>query len=190
MDPILGQLILFPFNWAPRGWALCWGQLLNITDNTALFSLINTIYGGDGRVTFGLPDLRGRIPIGMGQGPGLTNYYIGQFGGVEGIVMTEANLASHFHVQDLSSATAQLLGNEAGGDSLVPKDCTLTKSETTELYSTEAPDETKNFHADSIKITGGGNTLPAGGNQPLENRQPYLAMNWCIALDGIYPSRQ
>jgi microcystin-dependent protein len=189
MDPILGQLILFPFSWAPRGWALCYGQLLPINENQALFSLIGTYFGGDGRTTFGLPDLRGRIPMGQGQGPGLQPYSIGQRGGFEMINMSVANLAAHFHQQDLSSATAQLLGNEEGPDSQVPKNCTLTKSETTELYSTEAPDETKNFHVGSIKITGGGNTLPTGNNQPLENRQPYLVMNWCIALEGIYPSR-
>ena len=168
MDPFLGELRLFGFNFAPVGWAMCQGQLIGISQNTALFSLLGTMYGGDGMSTFGLPDLRGRTAVGMGQGPGLADYVQGQVGGTETVTLTAAQLPAHNHSVAASSAAtgkspaATVPGYTADGST----------------YGTTAD------LAMSPTMVGGG-----GGGQPHANLQPYLALNWCIALQGIFPSR-
>jgi microcystin-dependent protein len=162
------MLALFGFGWAPVGWALCNGQLLAISQNTALFSLLGTTYGGDGRTTFGLPDLRGRVPLHWGQGPGLSNYDLGEVTGTETVTLTVQNLASHGHgVQGSATASSK---SPAG---LVPA---FTPAGST--YG--APDGT------AMANNMVGNT---GNNQPFGVLQPLLAMCWCIATEGIYPSR-
>lgn len=168
MEPFVGQISLFGFNFAPRGWALCQGQLLPIAQNTALFSLLGTTYGGDGRTTFALPDLRGRMPIGFGQGPGLSQYVQGQVGGQEQVTLQAAQLPAHNHAVAASSATTGK--NPSNAIPAVTPDGAS--------YGTTAD------MSMSPTMVGGG-----GAGQPHENRQPYLALNWCIALDGIYPSR-
>ncbi len=168
MDPFLGELRLFGFNFAPVGWAMCQGQLIGISQNSALFSLLGTMYGGDGVSTFGLPDLRGRTSVGMGQGPGLAGYVQGQVGGTETVTLAAAQLPAHNHsVAAASAATgkspaAALPGYTADGS---------TYGTTSDL-------------AMSPTMVGGG-----GGGQPHPNLQPYLALNWCIAVQGIYPQR-
>jgi microcystin-dependent protein len=168
-DPYLGELCLFPYNFAPRGWAFCSGQTLSIAQNQALFSLLGTTYGGNGQTTFALPDLRGRAPISAGQGPGLGSYSLGEVGGVEAVTLGVGQLPAHNHgVNASSSATSKnpnnaVPGYTSGGSS----------------YDTGSPNE--QMAASMI-----GNT---GGSQPHENRPPYLAMSWCIALEGIFPSR-
>jgi len=168
MEPFLGQIQLFGFGWAPTGWALCNGQLLSISQNTALFSLLGTTYGGDGRTTFGLPDLRGRAPIGQGQGPGLSNYDLGQVGGEEGVTLNINEMPSHGHgVTGSSGATSK---SPAG----------LAPGFVNGGAAYAAPDGT-GMANNMINNT--------GGNQPHDNMQPYLGCCYCIAVEGIYPSR-
>jgi len=177
-EPFVGQIQYFGFNFAPRGWAFCDGQLLPISQNTALFSLLGTTYGGDGRTTFGLPDDRGRVFIGMGNGPGLSNYQIGQRGGVERVTLTTTQIPSHTH--GLSAAVLQ--GTPLSGDTAALTDNALALT-FARAYSTMAP--TASMHTDSIS----GLTDATGGSQSHENRQPFLVVNCSIALTGIFPSR-
>lgn len=167
MEPFIGEILIFGFNFAPRGWARCEGQLLAIASNTALFSLLGTTYGGDGRTSFGLPDLRSRAAIGMGQGPGLSNYRWGQSGGAESHTLTVGQMPSHSHTARASNEEAEETNAQnnvfAGG-----------------LHFTG---ETADVNMSASAIT------PAGGNQSFGIRNPYLALNYCIALVGIYPSR-
>jgi microcystin-dependent protein len=169
-EPFLGQIAIVPYNFAPIGWAFCQGQLLSIAQNTALFSLLGTTYGGDGRSTFGLPDLRGRVPVGQGQGPGLSVIELGQVGGAESVTLTVAQLPAHSHplmASTLEAAVVSPTGSVLGSKARVP------------LYS-GASDLTTMAPA-SIGET--------GGNQPVPVRDPYLGLNYIIALQGIFPSR-
>ncbi|MGJ8666660.1 MAG: phage tail protein [Patiriisocius sp.] len=167
----MGQIQAFGFNFAPRGWALCEGQLLSIAQYNALFSLLGTQYGGDGRTTFGLPDLRGRIPLNQGQGPGLTAMKIGQKGGDETISLQATNIPAHSHPVAIPVNTGA--GDEAapGGQNLASHAGAFSEGGT--AGQTLAP------------FNSGNN---AGGN-PVQSRNPYLVINYCIALEGIYPSR-
>jgi len=185
MDPIIGQIIMFGGNFAPRGWALCNGQLLPISQNTALFSILGTTYGGDGITTFGLPNLSGRVPIQAGQGEGLSNYGLGQSGGVEGVTLDATTIPSHTH-----TASAKMPYTEAPGDESMPTDTNIfaeaivRKSRTVlgkaNIYKNMTSEEYKNLH---VEVT------PIGGGHSHENRQPYLAVNYIIALQGTFPSR-
>ena len=179
-EPFLGQIILFAGNFPPRGWAFCDGQLLPIAQNTALFSLLGTIYGGDGRTTFALPDLRGRAPIHAGHGPGLTNYSLGQRGGVENVVLSAQQLPAHGHI-----ATTTTKAQSGGGDSASPKDAVWAQDGTVgaQPYSTSAPNST--MRSDAVEVS----VQNTGGSQGHENRQPYLTINYIIALTGLFPSR-
>ncbi|MFC0184132.1 Microcystin-dependent protein [Pseudarcicella hirudinis] len=176
-DQFLGEIRLFAGNFAPRGWALCQGQILAISTNTALFSILGTTYGGNGQTTFALPDLRGRVAISQGQGPGLTNYVLGEAAGVESVTLTLTQIPAHNHLiqasslpATASSAQGNVLGTvngTAGGDPI-----------TVNSYGTTA-DGTMNPNALSL----------TGGSLPHENRMPYLALNYIIATTGIFPSR-
>ncbi len=168
-DPFLGEIKMFGGNFAPRGWAFCHGQLLGINQNTALFSLLGTMYGGDGRTTFGLPDLRGRVPVGFGRGPGLSNYVQGREGGTETTTLSANNLPAHTHALNLATA--------AEGDSNDPAGRLLAQTDA-RSYSDQGP-----------AVAGGGTMAVTGGSQPANNMQPYLSMNFIIALQGIFPSR-
>jgi microcystin-dependent protein len=168
MEPFIGQLQLFGFNFAPVGWALCNGQLLSISANTALFSLLGTMYGGNGQTTFGLPDLRGRVPLHYGQGPGLSTYTQGEVGGAESITLNKNEIAPHTHGAQGSAA-----GTSKSPSGLVPG------------YNDAAP----SYGAPDGTAMHPGMIGPNAGGQPHENRQPYLVLNWCIAVEGIYPSR-
>ena len=171
MDPILGTIALFGFNFAPRGWAFCNGQLLSIAQNNALFALLGTIYGGDGRTTFGLPDLRGRVPIHFGQGPGLSSYSQGQNTGAESATLIVNNLPSHNHPLNAKSEP---------GDTSAPGDAFLSNTGTLDR-------EYKKTGTGVVMNAGAiGN---AGGSQPFSIVQPSLVVNYCIALQGIFPSR-
>ena len=169
-EPFLAEIKLFGGNFAPRGWALCNGQLLAISSNTALFSLLGTMYGGDGRTTFGLPDLRGRVPISPGNGPGLSSYTQGQKGGVEDVVLTTNQIPSHSHTAVAKAAI--------GVDADTPAGNAWSNGE---IYSSGAPTETMNGGAITVSN--------AGGNQSHENRPPFLAVHYIIALQGVFPSR-
>lgn len=180
VDPLLGEIMMFAGNFAPRGWAFCDGQLLAIAQNEALFALLGTIYGGDGRSSFGLPDLRGRAPIHAGNGPGLSSYRIGQRGGAETTTLTSAHLPSHSHA--LRGSTKEAIQAHPL-EAALPTGPTNSRGRTTPLYATHQANEppTENMHTASI-----GNT---GGSQPFNNIMPYLTVNFCIALQGTFPSR-
>lgn len=169
-DPFIAEIRIFPYNFAPSGWAFCNGQLLPIAQNTALFSLVGTTYGGDGRSTFGLPDLRNRVPLHPGAGPGLTNRRLGEGGGVDTVTLTEAQMPVHGHPLRGSNFLADT--PDAQGNSLA------------RAVGHYQSDTTNNLVAMATE-----SLPPAGGGQPHENRQPHLALGFCIALVGVYPSR-
>ena len=162
--PFMAELKLMSFNFAPKGWAQCNGQLLPINQNQALFSLLGTTYGGDGRVNFALPDLRGRVPIHVGQG-----WILGNVGGQEFHTLTQSELAQHIH--SLTATSLDANNPNPGGAILAGSN---------------------NAYASAAALTpleATSSVTPVGGNQPHENRQPSLVLNWCIALQGIFPSR-
>ena len=176
METFLGSILMVGFNFAPTGWALCNGQLLSISQYSALFSLLGTYFGGDGITTFALPNLQSRVPLHQGQGAGLSPYVIGQLGGAENASLTIANLPQHSHPANCSNTpgpasdpTGQFWA-EANGGGRTPV--------ATPGYAASA---TSQMAAAAIGIT--------GGNQPLAILQPYLCVNFIIALQGIYPSR-
>lgn len=169
MEPFIGMIVQFGGNFAPRGWAFCDGQLLAISSNSALFSILGTTFGGDGRTTFGLPDLRGRVPMHPGNGPGLSPRRLGEKGGVETVTLTVNNLPSHSHA--LRGVEDEGTSGKLPGNSLA--------SAGTALYSSSAP--STDLHAGSV-----GNT---GGSLPSTNVQPFQCVNFIIALQGLYPSR-
>lgn len=174
-EPFIAEVRIFAGNFAPRGWAFCDGQLLPIANNTALFSLIGTIYGGDGRTTTALPNLEGRAPMHPGHGPGLTSRRLGQRLGVEDVTLTEAQIPSHSHTVRATSAP--------GTGGLVP-------GATTSLAANGFGDNLYQNNVTSSLVTMSTDTLsPTGGNQSHNNMQPYLVLNFIIALQGLYPSR-
>src|SRR6478609_2582952 len=175
MTPFLGEIVMFGGDFPPKGWALCQGQSLSIAQNTALFSLLGTTYGGNGTTTFALPDLRGRAPIHLGQGPGLSNRVIGQLGGAEAVTLTLSQLPAHVHT---SIGTAPASGqpatetDPAGHVFAVPADGSSA-------YATSS-----NAQLGGVETSGS-----SGGSQPHENLQPYLCVNFIIATEGVFPSQ-
>lgn len=180
-EPFIGEVKLFGFNFAPKGYATCQGQILSIAQNTALFSLLGTTYGGNGQTTFALPDLQGRAPIGQGQGPGLPQYSMGQVGGTTSTTILSSNMPAHVHT--LNSARLQIKASTSNAGELTP-DGTFPATTSTNAYA-DAP--TANTFTGGGVITG--TTDIAGGSQPISILNPYLAMNYSIALQGIFPSR-
>jgi len=177
-EPFIAEIIMFGGNFAPRGWAFCEGQLLPINQYQALFSILGTTYGGDGRTTFGLPDLRGRVPMHPGTGPGLTTYRLGQKAGVEQVALTTNQIPSHTH-----TATAAVNATDNSGDAETPGGNVWAKKARDDDYSTAAPDV--EMKAGAVEVT----VANAGGGGAHENRQPYLAVNFIIATIGTFPSR-
>lgn len=176
-EPFLGEIRIVGFNFAPKYWAFCAGQLMPIQQNTALFSLLGTTFGGDGRVTFGLPDYRGRAPVGMGQGPGLTQVAQGEMAGNENVTILQTQMPAHNHMVNASTTA---------GDQAEPTNGVLAMSN---LASDGAA-------VNSYLSGGTSNTTlsptalgVSGGSQPLPIRNPYLGSNFIIALQGIFPSR-
>jgi microcystin-dependent protein len=170
LDPLIGEIVLFAGNFAPRGWAFCDGQLLAVTQYTALFSILGTTYGGDGRTTFALPDLRGRVPIHPGSGPGLSSRQLGQTGGSEQVTLAEAQMPGHSHAVSASSV-------DGGSDSPSARLPARPASGIPQYGST--PDT----------VMASNTVQPSGGGQPHENMPPFLGLNYIIALEGIFPSR-
>ena len=170
-DPFVAEIRIFGGNFAPIGWAFCDGQLLPISQNTALFSLLGTTYGGDGRTTFGLPDLRGRSPLHQGQGPGLTSRQLGESAGVETVTLTQSQIPMHTHALAGDAAAA--------ATSLSPGAHLLGKPASAKIYGP----------ATSMVPMSTAAIGPAGQNQAHDNRQPYLVLSFIIALQGIFPPR-
>lgn len=169
-DSYIGEIRIFAGNFAPQGWAFCDGSLQSIADNTTLFTLIGTTYGGDGQNTFGLPDLRGRVPLHQGSGPGLSPYVIGQSGGSESVTLQTSQLPLHNHI---------LSGNSANANTTDPTNNFLAAQPGLLEYSPGPPGGVLNSAS----------TGSAGGSQPHENRMPILGVNYIISLFGIFPSR-
>ncbi|GAB2962246.1 tail fiber protein [Hymenobacter coalescens] len=177
MDPILGEIRAVGFNFAPRGWAICDGSLLAIRSNTALFALLGTQYGGDGKTTFALPDLRGRAIVDAGAGPGLTAYFPGTMTGTETVALTPDQMPAHVHALE-----ATLNVNATGSNASSPANAYLSDT-TDNQYGEFAGSGT--MAAGSVK----GVCASVGTSQPHENRQPFLVLNYVIALQGIFPQR-
>jgi microcystin-dependent protein len=169
-DPFIAEIKIMSFGFAPKGWALCNGQLLPINQNQALFSLLGTTYGGNGTTTFALPDLRGRTPIHSGTGPGLPTYILGESAGEESHTLISSEMASHLH---------QAMGTSDAGNSPVAAGGLLA-AETSAMYGGPA--------ANLVSLASG-SLSTVGGSQPHNNMQPFLALNFCIALVGIFPPR-
>jgi len=169
-EPFVGEIRMFAGNFAPRGWSFCDGQLLAVSQNDALFSLLGTTYGGDGRTTFGLPDLRGRIPIHQGTGPGLSPRRLGSKAGAESVTLTTNQMPSHTH---------DVIVNNAAADQTSPTGHVL--AETAPKTYTDATARQENMSSSSVTNTGGGRSHA--------NLMPTLCLNYIIALVGIYPSR-
>jgi len=178
MDPFIGEIKMFGGNFAPRSWAFCDGQLLPIAQNTALFSILGTTYGGDGRTTFALPDLRGRAAVHAGHGPGLTDRRLGSRGGTEITTLNVTNMPSHTHI---ASGTVKAVG--APGNQRIPTGNNLAGTAGDLQYSDAGPNAS--MAANNVDVTVGN----AGGQQPFNNMQPYEVVNYIICLFGVFPSR-
>jgi|AntRauTorcE11898_2_1112593.scaffolds.fasta_scaffold00297_12 microcystin-dependent protein len=186
----IATIMLFGAPWEPRGWKLCNGQLLSIAEFQALFSVIGTTYGGDGRTTFALPDLRGRTPIGMGHGAGLNPIEAGQSGGTETTTLTEAEMPRHTHQATLQNGTVAVssdAGNATAPEGNVPAASNMvTRGDdvTGNIYAGDA-----NAKMKSGSVSGEVAIGNSGGGRPFDNRSPWLGMNYIICVEGLYPSR-
>jgi microcystin-dependent protein len=172
-QPYIGEIRMFGGNFAPAGWMFCEGQLLPISENDAMFTLIGTTYGGDGEETFALPDLRGRLPIHQGTGPGLTNRVLAEAAGVEAVTLTTQQIPSHTHA--MLGSTNLATANELTDN--IP--ASMVAAGTQSAYGVDAP--LGNLDASTV--------TPVGGSQPHDNFQPYLCVNFIISLFGIFPSQ-
>ncbi|SHL69797.1 phage tail protein [Flavobacterium chilense] len=170
MDPFVAEIRIFPFNFPPKGWAFCNGQLLPLSQNTALFSLLGTTYGGDGRSNFALPDLQGRTPMHPGQGPGLSLHDLGESSGTETVTLIDSEIPAHNHNLMVTSLNSQ---------STNPSNTSLGRGNPVKVYLNSNP--TTNMGLNAI--------APTGGNLPHNNMMPYMTMNFCIALQGVFPPR-
>lgn len=180
MEVFVGSIVAFGFNFAPYGWAQCNGQLISISENTALFALLGTYYGGDGQTTFGLPNLQGRAPIGQGNLLG-TSFTMGETAGNTQITLTTGNMPMHNHI---GTNPVAIPVYNAAGNSTDPTDARLASAGTTSLYSTATPDAAmRPYTVNNISVS------MTGGSQPFQIQDPYLAINYSIALYGIFPSR-
>ena len=172
-DPFVAEIRIFPFNFAPKGWAWCDGQLLPLSQNTALFSLLGTTYGGNGKSNFALPDLQGRAPMHPGQGPGLSLHDLGETGGSETVTLLESEIPVHTHT---------LRGNFNTADVNDPSSArSLARSNPGELYQSVTNANLISMSPQAL--------APAGGDQPHNNQMPYLTFYFCIALQGVFPPR-
>jgi microcystin-dependent protein len=172
-DPFVAEIRIFPFNFPPVGWAWCDGQLMPLSQNTALFSLLGTTYGGDGESTFALPDLQGRAPMHPGQGPGLSLHDLGEAGGSDTVALLTTEMPVHSHVYQAAGVVA---------DSPVPGNTLLAVPTSDSPYLPASP-------APAMVAMSGSAIAPAGGSQPHNNLQPYLTFYFAIALQGVFPPR-
>lgn len=172
MDPFVAEIRIFPFNFAPKGWAFCDGQLLPLSQNTALFSLLGTTYGGDGKSNFALPDMQGNAPMHPGQGPGLSLHDLGETGGSETVTLLESEIPAHTH--------SMMASTQDGLDSHALQNL-LAQGIGINQYTDANTGPFVNLNVNALP--------PAGGDQPHNNMQPYLTLNFCIALQGVFPPR-
>jgi microcystin-dependent protein len=179
MEGVIGTVTMFAGNFAPKNWAFCQGQIINIASNTALFSILGTTYGGNGTTTFGLPDLRGRAVVSAGQGPGLSSYSLGEVTGTTSETLTIANLAVHVHPVAITAVTP----SATTASTASPSGATYAPDPGGNPYYTY--DNSAHMAPYNVNIT----MTPSGGNQPFSIQHPYLGMNYVICLYGIYPAR-
>jgi microcystin-dependent protein len=172
-DPFVAEIRIFPFNFPPKGWAFCNGQILPLSQNTALFSLLGTTYGGDGKSNFALPNVQGNAPMHPGQGPGLSLHDLGETGGSQTVTLLETEMAAHSH---------GLMANSVVGDTNAPSvNVSLARSSNATAYQSVT---NQNIVAMAFQAV-----TPTGGSFPHNNMQPYLTLNFCIALQGVFPPR-
>ena len=171
-DPFVAEIRIFPFNFAPTGWALCDGQILPISQNTALFSLLGTTYGGDGKSTFALPNLQGNAPMHPGQGPGLSLHDLGETGGIEMVTLLQSEIPAHSHA---------LMAQSSNGTKSTPSNNSFARVSGATPYLPPAGAALVALSDQAI--------TPAGGALPHNNMMPYLTLTFCIALQGIFPPR-
>jgi microcystin-dependent protein len=172
VDPFVAEIRIFPFNFAPKGWAFCDGQILPLSQNTALFSLLGTTYGGDGKSNFALPNMQGNAPMHPGQGPGLSLHDLGETGGSDTVSLLESEIPSHSH---------GLMATSSTGTKTLPTGNSIARVTGATPYQPPAGAALVNFSDQAV--------TPAGGDQPHNNLQPYLTLNFCIALQGVFPPR-
>jgi microcystin-dependent protein len=173
MDPFVAEIRILPFSFPPKGWAFCDGQILPLSQNTALFSLLGTTYGGDGKSNFGLPNMQGNTPMHPGQGPGLSLHDLGEIGGSQTVTLLESEIPSHSH---------SLMANAIAGNVNAPSSgVSLARSRNANAYQSNV--------TQNLVLMADQAVTPAGGDQPHNNMQPYLTLNFCIALQGVYPPR-
>jgi microcystin-dependent protein len=189
LDSFLGEIMVISWNYPPRGWALCNGQLLPINQNQALFSLLGTYYGGNGQTNFALPDLRGRVPIGFSEDG---TFLLGEKAGQEAVTLTLSQIPAHVHTATASTQNplvAIAACSSAAADRRTPVNNGLAKeaANVTALYSAATPNA--EMRADAVRFGGAGAIGNAGSDQPHNNLAPYLALNFCIALQGVFPSQ-
>jgi microcystin-dependent protein len=176
--PFVAEIRIFPFNFAPKGWAFCDGQILPLSQNTALFSLLGTTYGGDGKSNFALPNLQGNVPIHSGQGSGLSLYDLGESGGSQTVTLLDSEMPSHNHALNATTAA----GTTADPNGAMFSDGNWSFSGNTgkvQYYSTQPPNVSMGVNSTSV----------AGSSFPHNNLMPYLTLNFCIALQGVFPAR-
>jgi microcystin-dependent protein len=173
MDPFVAEIRIYPFNFAPKGWAFCDGQILPISQNTALFSLLGTTYGGDGKSNFALPNMQGNAPMHPGQGPGLSLHDLGETGGSDTVSLLESEIPSHSHAVNAMAAV---------GNRTTPAANSLSRVTGSTPFVPASP-------APPIVAMAANAIAPAGGDQAHNNMQPYLTLNFCIALQGVFPPR-
>jgi microcystin-dependent protein len=173
MDPFVAEIRIYPFNFAPKGWAFCDGQILPLSQNTALFSLLGTTYGGDGKSNFALPNMQGNAPMFWGQGPGLSLHDIGEVGGSDTVSLLESEIPSHSH---------DMMAIALAANRTSPVSNTFARASGGNPYIAASPLPPLVNLSDST-------VAPAGGDQPHNNLMPYLTLNFCIALQGVYPPR-
>ena len=171
-DPFVAEVRIFPFNFAPKGWAFCDGQLLPLSQNTALFSLLGTTYGGNGKSNFALPDVQGSVVMHPGQGPGLSLHDLGETGGSETVTLNGSEMPSHPH---------NLMATAVTGTQSLPTSNSISRVSGATPYLPPAGAPLVSFSPDAV--------TPTGGDQPHNNMQPYLTLNFCIALQGVFPPR-
>lgn len=181
-EPFIGEIKILGFDFAPQGYQTCSGQIMSIAQNTALFSLLGTIYGGNGVQTFGLPDLRGRVPIGQGTGPGLPSYSMGQIGGTTSVTLNTSNIPAHVHT--LNAVVVKLKASSANADETGP-DGNFPANTAGASYSGNGA--TPNVFTGGTTVSG--TTDLTGSNAPFGILNPYLTINYSIAINGIFPSR-
>ncbi|MFA5836995.1 MAG: tail fiber protein [Bellilinea sp.] len=171
-DPFVAEIRIFGFNFAPKGWAFCDGQLLPLSQNTALFSLLGITYGGDGKSNFALPDLQGRAPMHPGQGPGLSLHDLGETGGSDTVTLLESEIPAHYH---------PLLAANEVGDYPAPGGASFSRVTTDAIYQSDTNTNLVSMSDQAL--------APVGGDMPHNNLQPYLTMSFCIAMQGVFPPR-